>query len=115
MTRILATDQNNDIYVGADGHLAVKTGIDAVMQACEHACLAQLGEMVYAVDRGMPTMAALWSGQPKIGLYEAAIRSQLLAVKDVVRVLDLSVGVSGDAFFYHAKIETIYGTGELNG
>lgn len=115
MTRIIATNENNDIYLGLDGHLAIKTGIQATLQACEHACLAQRGEMIYAVDRGMPTMDTLWGGVTAPRQYEAAVRAAILAVDGVVRVLSLTYEVVDGIFKYYALIETIYGNGEISG
>lgn len=113
--RTIATNADNDIYIDSAGSLAIVSGLDAVMQVCEHACLAQLGEMIYAADKGMPTMATLWSGNPKPVQYEAAIRSTLLSVEGVTRVLSLRYDIVGEKYTYSATIETIYGVGSING
>lgn len=115
MTRILATDENNDIFIGKDGRLAIHGGLDAVMQACEHAVTAQLGEMQYAVDRGIPTFTTIWNGTPNLGQFEAAVRQAILAVADVTQVTAFSAEVVGNVVRYTASIETIYGTGVVNG
>lgn len=115
MTRSLAVDGTNDIFVGADGSLAVAVGIDAVMFACAQAAQAQLGEMVFAVDEGMPNFQTVWNGAPNVGQFEAFLRRTLLSVADVTGVDSVTITRSGSVLSYIAEIRTIYGLGVLNG
>jgi hypothetical protein len=115
MTRCLAMDDNNDIFIGSDGSLAVATGVDAVMFACAGAAQAQLGEMIYALDEGMPNFQTVWNGAPNVRQFEAALRRTLLGVADVVSIVDVTIETLGDVLSYSATIETIYGVGVING
>ena len=115
MTRTLAVDDNNDIFVGADGNIAQATGLQAVLFACEHAAKAQLGEMIYAVDEGMPNFQVVWNGSPNLRQFEASLRATLLAVPDVTGIASVEIDASGAALVYQATIQTIYGTGVING
>jgi hypothetical protein len=115
MTRILAVDDKGDIYLGKDGRLVIALDLEAVLQACEHAVKAQLGEMVLAVDKGVPNFDTLWRGSPNLGQFEAAIRLALLAVAGVVRVTEFKAVRVGPVVQYTATIETIYGAGAVNG
>lgn len=115
MTRILATDSNNDIYLGKNGRLVINSGLQAVLQACEHVVKAQRGEMVLNLSSGIPTFETVWNGSPNLGQFEAAIRTAILSVTGVIRVTELSVSASTDAVVYSATIETVYGNGVVNG
>lgn len=115
MTRILAVDENNDIFIGRDGRLSLANGIDAVAQACKHAVEVQLGEMMFAVDQGVPRFETVWRGSPNLGQFEAALRAQVLAVADVLRISSLEVDRIEGVLSYRMIIETIYGERELDG
>lgn len=114
MTRTLAVDQSNDIYVGPDGNIAQATGLTAVLQACAEAAKAQLGEMIYAVDQGLPNFDALWNGSPNLRQYEAYLRANLLTVPDVIGIESVTIAQAGNAVVYTVVIQTIYGNGTLS-
>lgn len=115
MTRTLAVDTNNDIFVGGDGNLSIAVGIDAVMFACQQAVQTMLGEMVFAVDEGMPNFDAVWNGSPNVIQFEAYLRRTILAVPDVTNVDSVTIDATGEALVYAAVIRTIYGVGAING
>ncbi len=113
MTRVLQVDEHNDIFLGPNGSLAIATGLQAVMDACAQAAKTQLGEMVFAVDEGLPNFAAVWNGAPNVSQFEAFLRRTLLEVPDVLSVEAVTVSVSGGVLAYRATISTIYGPGAL--
>lgn len=115
MTRIFAIDSNNDLYLNNQGNLAINTDLQAVLQNCEHAAKAQMGEMIYAFDSGVPNFALIWNGSPNIPQFQAALRDTLLAVTGVLEVDSLVVNVANNVLSYSAIIRTIYGEGALNG
>lgn len=115
MTRVLAVDENNDLYIGSDGSLAMSVDLLAVMQACAQAAKTQRGEMIYAVDEGLPNFATTWNGSPQRIQFEAFMRQALSAVVDVVEVTELTSEVVDNVLRYRATIKTIYGTGAVNG
>lgn len=114
MTRTLAVNSNNDIFVGADGSLAVATAREAVLNCCAQAAKTQLGEMIYAVDQGLPNFGAVWNGAPNVGLFEAYLRRNLQAVPDVVSVNSVTIDATGSALIYVATIQTTYGPGIIS-
>jgi hypothetical protein len=71
--------------------------------------------MVYAVDEGLPNFVTIWNGAPQRVQFEASLRKALLAVADVVEVVELNSEVANNVLSYRAVIRTIYGTGEING
>ena len=113
--RTLAVDGSNDIFIGTDGGLAIASELDAVLQVAQQATQTQLGEMIYAVDEGIPNFAAIWNGAPNVAQFEAALRRTLLAVEGVTGVSDLVVTAGNNALSYTATISTIYGAGAING
>ena len=113
--RVIAADSNNDLYIGPDGSLAMATELEAVMQAAQQAAQTQLGEMIYAVDQGVPNFASVWNGAANISQFEAYLRRTLLAVDHVTGISDLTITVAGNKLSYTATIETDYGPGVLNG
>lgn len=115
MTTVLAADENNDLFIGSDGALATRTGLDAVLQACQQAAQAQLGEMIFAVDEGIPNFATVWNGSPNKSQFEAYLRRTLLAVADVVEITALVTTIANGTLSYTVDIKTIYGTGAVNG
>lgn len=115
MTRTLAVDTNNDIFIGIDGSLSIAAARDAVLQACAQAAKAQLGEMIYAIDQGLPNFEAVWNGAPNLNQFEAYLRRNIEAVTDVTGVDSVTITSAAGVLSYVAVIKTIYGPGLLNG
>jgi len=115
MTLTVAVDDKNDLFIGADGSLALFSGLPAVTQNCEHAAKTQRGEMIYAVDEGLPNFETIWNGSPNRLQFEAFMREALEGVQDVIEVSELVSVVVGDELQYRADISTTYGTGTVNG
>lgn len=112
----------NDIYLDVEGNIAIagktqetQDQIQAVLQCCKTAALAQLGEMVLHTDLGIPNLDLIWNGSPNIVQWESVLRSTFLSVEGVQEVLSLSARQSGRVLSYSATIQTIYGQGALNG
>lgn len=114
MSRTLSVDENNDIYIAADGNVATAMDLQATLQAAQQAAQTRLGEMVFAVDQGVPFFEAVWIGSPNLSQYDAALRSAILAVDGVLGVDDLTMTRAGDVLSYSATIQTIYGQGVIN-
>lgn len=115
MTKVFTVDENNDLVIASDGKLGISSGLEAVMQACEHAAYAQLTEMVLAVDQGVPNFQTIWNGSPNVTQFEAALRRQIMAVADVVEVVSVVITVANNVLSYTATIRTIYGQDDING
>lgn len=115
MTRTLSVDTNNDIFIGADGLLSTSTGRNAVMQACQQAAQTLLAEMLFQADQGLPNFEAVWVGVPNLSQFEAYLRRNLALVPDVTGIQSVSAQIIGGTLQYTATIQTIYGTGTING
>lgn len=110
MVQSLGVDASNDVYLSADGNIALLSGVEAVRDACKTVAQAQLGEMVFATKNGLPTMQTIWIGTPKVALYESYLRTALESVEGVVAVKELKYTLDGGVFAYTATLETIYGS-----
>lgn len=115
MTITLSTNANNDIHITPSGGLAVASGLDAVSQACVQAAQAILGEMVFAVDKGVPAFSQVWKGSPNLQQFDLYLRKQILSVADVIEIPSLTVEASAGVLSYTATIRTIYGEVTVNG
>lgn len=115
MTRTIATDNKNDIYVLNNGNLATTYSLPATQQNCETAVKAQLGEMIYAIDQGMPNFQTVWNGAPNVAQFESYLRKTILAVENVLEITELTITSQGGILSYQATILTTFGSGILNG
>lgn len=120
MTTTFATNNDNDLYIGPDGNLVIVSGIQAVLQACQTAVKAQLGEMVLATNQGAPDFQVVWKGNPNPVQYEAALRSIFLGVAGVLDIIELQITSSNNILSYRAVIfvdlgNNTTGQGEISG
>lgn len=115
MTCTLQTDNLGDFVFDASGSIGIARGLDAVVLQCTQLARAQRGEMLYQADRGLQTMALLWSGAPDVDAWAAQLRAAWLSLPDVTGIESLTVSREGDAVVYSARILTIYGGASLNG
>ena len=113
-TRTFASDANNDLVLDRTGALSILTGAEAVAANCRSAMQAQLGEMQFAADRGMPMLATAWNRFNPIQ-FEAAARVILASVPDVLSVETFAVERVGESLRYAATISTAYGEAGING
>lgn len=113
--KTLAVNEKNDIYIGADGKLAIATDLQAVIFSCQQAAKARLGEMLYAFDQGIPMFETVFLSTANVPQYSAALRIALESVPNVTEVTQLDVTVANNVLNYVAYITTPYGQGIVNG
>lgn len=113
MTQTFGANQNNDIYIGANGNLVVLQKQAAVSAACASTSKASLGEEVLSINSGLPFFQAVFVGVPNLSLFENYLRTALEKVDGVIAVTNLSVSldkVNGKSILnYTATIENEYG------
>lgn len=113
MVQTFGINSNNDIYLGDDGNLAILSDIDAIVDACETACQAQLGEMVLNNTLGLPNFQTIWVGSPNYQIYQSYLRNTLLAIPGVIEVISLEILPQGNVLQYMAEINTQFGLAEI--
>lgn len=106
--RILTVDKNNDLVI-ENGRLSFSTDREAVSQACEHAVKAQYGEMILAIQRGIPYNLLAWNGQPNLIQLEAYLRRAILAIDKVFNIAEFEISASNNIVTYNITINTLYG------
>lgn len=114
MTQTLASDANNDLVLDSAGNVRIATGIEAVAFNCKTAMQAQRGEMMFAVDKGMPMMATAWDRYNPVQ-FEAAARTVLKEVPEVLGVDSFTVARTDERLVYTATIRTTYGETVIDG
>lgn len=114
MSRTFAINSNNDFVVDRTNSLVVSRGQLAMADMCKNAIQDQLGEMIYNMTNGMPTIATVWDSYSPMQ-FEAAARVTLAAVPDVVAIDSFVVAAEGTTLRYEATIRTIHGSVNING
>jgi hypothetical protein len=115
MVQTFGANSNNDIYIDDTGNLSIVYGLEATLQACEHAVKTRLGEMILAIDQGIPYFEAVFVGVPNIGQFQIAIRLAILNVSGVTDIISLDITQLDNVLSYTAVILTTYGRGVING
>jgi hypothetical protein len=116
MPQMIATNSKNDIFLDQNGNISVIFGIEAVLQACEHAAKTQFGEMIFLDNEGVPNFQTIWrGGEPNISQFDSALRSAILAVEGVVGIESLDIKDDKNQLTYSITINTIYGQVISNG
>ena len=113
--RSLASDRRNDLVIGADGRLSIVTGAAAVEVVARSHMQTRRGEMIHAVQQGIPFDPVAWAGTPNLAQFEAASRRRLLEVAGVREVVSFSARMDGDVLTYSATLRTDFGEVALNG
>ena len=109
-TLAFAVDENNDIFLGANGNLAFTADLAAVKQCCEHAMKTLLAECVLDLPRGIPYFQQVWNGRPNLEQFDFAGVNALLAVAGVTQVTSFESTLNGERLEYQAIIQTQFGT-----
>lgn len=113
--RALAVNENNDIYFGSNGHLAVATDLDAVIQGCEQSASILKGELPYAQSVGIPFFQTPFDSSPDLSLYEMYLRKQLLRVPNVIEIISLAFAIEDKEMKYEAIISSTFGEATIRG
>lgn len=111
-TLTLALNDDHDLHLNAAGNLVVITDLEACTQNCETAMLAQLGEMIYAKDEGIPYRQTSWD-QYKPAQFEARARLAISAVTGVEKITGFTISRDGNDLIYVATIQTQWGLGTI--
>ena len=112
--RVLAKDKNNDLYLDSTGNIAINTGLQACLQACETKVSTVMGEQILFVNNGIPNFQLIWNGSPNFAQAEIAIRNALLEVDNVIDVVNFDSFVIDNEFRYNATIKTNFGIGVVS-
>jgi hypothetical protein len=105
-------NDNNDLYIGADGNLVMLSEVDACADCCSTAVKAQRNEMIYDMDNGMPTRQTAWDDFNP-AQFEAAARAIILGITGVTDIQSFVITVTANELSYTAEILTIYSSNSV--
>jgi hypothetical protein len=71
--------------------------------------------MILAQNAGIPNFQTVWIGTPNYAIFSSYLRNTLQNVEGVTQVNDISMSTRNNVLSYTATIETIYGSGIVNG
>lgn len=114
MAQTFTTNANNDIFILPNGNLSISFDLEAVLQLCKTGVQALLGEMVLAVDQGIPDFQTVWNGVPNIPQWEAAVQTTVLNTENVIQILNLTTTIANNTLNYTMTVLTTYGVGTIN-
>lgn len=114
MSRTFSINSQNDFMLDRVNSLVINQGQLAMADICKNAMQDQLGEMIYNMSNGMPTLATVWERFSPMQ-FEAAGRVTLAAVPGVLAVDSFNVTQDGSILRYTATIRTIHGSVNING
>lgn len=109
------TDSNNDFVRGFDGNLVMIQDIQAVAQESRHFAATLRGEMIHAIDEGVPYFRDVFGKTPNLSQIEASLRRRILSLTNVEKINSLSAFIDGETLKYTAQIKTSFGDIEING
>ncbi len=113
--KILAEDDNRDLFIGTNNQLGILTEIEATEQACKSAVETQRGELRYNTTRGIPTSQTVWDGIPNQQRFQFYCIQALRAITGVVEVQQFSSEIVENTLIYDAIILTEFGVVTLTG
>ena len=111
VTRIWATDANNDLTTLPGGRLSILEDLQAVRQQAEHVVKAQLNEMIYDRNRGIDYESTLFNGTPNLLAFESQVRDAVERIPDVISVLEFEADRTGNEISYTMSLQTVFGSG----
>lgn len=113
--KTLATDKNNDLFINAEGYIAVSEDLDALANISKNAVLVNRGELHYNVLNGIPYLETIFSDSVNTDMFQANIIQTLEGLEGVERISAFSFDIKDGIYSYSVEEITEYGTVVLNG
>lgn len=114
-TKTLAKDENCDLFVDANGNIAIAVGIDAYAQIVNSKMRTVLGELPMDVNGGLPYFQTIFKDSSMVDVFEAEAIKMLEGIDFVSSVKSFTCEVRGDVLYYTAEIVTDKGAMTVNG
>ena len=113
--KTLARDENCDLFVDANGNLAITIGMDAYAQIVNAKMRTILGELPMNVNGGLPYFQTVFKDGSMVDVFEAEAVKMLEEIDFVSSVKSFTCDVRGDVLYYTAEIITDRGALTVNG
>ena len=111
----ISINSNNDIYVDISGNLAITQDIYALADISKNKALTNLGEAQYNQQEGIPYFDTIFTDNPKIDLFQAALINTIENTENIERVSNFDYSQENGIFSYKLTEQTTYGEIQLNG
>jgi len=112
--KTILVDDNGD-RVTKNGLFVYLNNLSALAQTCEQVMKQQLNELQYDQTKGIEYFNNVFTGTPNFQLFEAQARNEMLSVDGVNGISSFTYEQVDNELLYTATIETIYGSGGING
>lgn len=107
--------ENNDLFTGGDGNLAIARDEQAVKNSCAQYIKALRGEMLHKQDKGIPYRKTTFGRQADLPVFETAFRERIGEIPQVTEVISFAAVLKDNNLSYTAVLQTEYGSIRLNG
>lgn len=113
--RVFAENENRDLFTGSNNQLVMRTGLQAVLQACQSIIEAQRGELQYNRTRGIPTASTIWAGVTNQQRFRFFCIEALKTISGVTAVKRFNSDIVGSVLQYETEIKTEFGIATIRG
>ena len=111
----ISINQDNDIYIDANGNIALTSDIQALSDVCKNKVLTTLGEPQYNQLNGVPYFETVFCDISKPDLFQAAVIQTIENTEHVIRTSDFAYTQNNNVLSYTVKIISDFGEILLNG
>jgi hypothetical protein len=110
-------DENNDIFLTAEGNLALVKDIEAVKVAVLCQTRTTYGEVILNTQAGIPYFQTIFTAHPDIELWKKYMKDTILAIPKVLGISDFKTYIQygKNLLKYAIIINTEYGQEVING
>ena len=111
----ISINSNNDIYLGTNGNLAITQDINALADISKNKVLQNYGEALYNTLQGIPYFETMFTDNPKIDLFQAAVIETLENTDNIQRISNFDYTQENGVYSYSLIEHTTFGDITLNG
>lgn len=111
----IGINDTNDIYLDAQGNLAVKKDLEAMGDIIINKSQTNRGELLYNSEKGIEFFSTVFGEPVYLDLFQSELIEELENTEAVQAVYDYTPSISGGVYAYTANIQTDYGKIALNG
>jgi len=113
--KTIATDSKNDLFINAQGNIAITKDIEALANISKNAVLVNQGELEFNKQKGVPYFETIFADSANTDMFQAHIIHTLEDLDGIERVAAFSYSVKDGVYSYSVEEITEYGTVVLNG
>ncbi len=113
--KTINTDKNNDLFVNAEGNIAIVDSADALANISKNAVLLNKGELEFNKQKGIPYFETIFADNANTDIFQANIVQTLENLDGVERISSFSYEIVDGVYSYSVEEITDYGTVVVNG